>query len=310
MICLETVRMTSPLTIQIDEAGENQAVQTRAQDAFKSALLEVDRLTDLLSEYQENSEIGRINQNAGRQELTISEDTANVLALALSVAQSSDGAFDPTFRPLLNLWDYNRTHTKLPSDESIQSALELVGYKKIEFDFQSRKIRLPKKGMWLGLGAVSKGYIVQAIVDVFRRYNFNNFLVNAGGDIFASGSKGGKSWKIGVPDPSHRNRMSFYVPVSNAAFCTSASYERFIELNGKRYGHILNPKTGYPVQYTQGVTVIANKMAYCDAIATTIFVLGPAEGLAFADHLPQTEAIIFDENSQLLYSEGLNNWHE
>lgn len=305
MIKLSTVRMTSPLEVQIVENRETTALRRHARKTFKKAIAEVDRLSALLSEYDETSEISQINQNAGQQAVSVSDDTWQVIQLAMKMAVTTSGAFDPTFRPLLNLWDYNHPEPVLPSDDSIQQALALTDYQQVELNVRSQTVRLRQTGMKLGLGGVSKGYIVQAIVNIFRSAQFENFLVNAGGDLFASGTHLGKHWQIGVPDPLHPNRMSFTVPVQNAAFCTSACYERFVVIDGKRFGHIIHPKTGYPVEYTKGVSVIAHKMAYTDAIATTIFVLGPIQGLAFANHLPDTEAIIFDKDGKMAMTQGL-----
>ncbi|MBF0280507.1 MAG: FAD:protein FMN transferase [SAR324 cluster bacterium] len=310
MIRLSTVRMTSPLEIQIVEKQETRAVRRKARKAFEAALAEVDRLTRLLSEYRADSEISHINRNAGRTSVLVSLDTANVIELALETATMTRGAFDPTFRPLLDLWDYNQEDSVIPAEESIQKTLQLVDYGRVEFDKVSRRIRLAKPGMRLGLGGVSKGYIVQKIVETLKQFNFENFLVNAGGDIFASGTHLGKSWNVGVPDPIRPGRMAFSVPISNVAFCTSACYERYVTINGKQYGHILHPKTGYPVEYTQGVTVIAHKMGYADAIATTIFVLGPFHGLQFANQLQATEAIIFDAQGRMHMTDGLNRVYE
>lgn len=305
MIQLSTVRMTSPLEIQIVGETETRAVKKRSKKAFKKAIDEVDRLSALLSEYDKESEISRINRNAGKAKVTISPETAEVVDLALKIAQTTSGAFDPTFRPLLNLWDYNKEHTAVPSPPSIQKALSHVDFNKVELDRNGLTVRLMEEEMLLGMGGVSKGYIVQAMADVLKSFEFQNFLINAGGDIFASGTHLGESWKVGVPDPLRPKQMAFSVPVSNAAFCTSACYERYVDINDKRFGHILNPKTGFPVEYTKGVSVIARKMAYADAIATTIFVLGPSEGLAFANHLSGTEAIIFDGNGEMSMTQGL-----
>ncbi len=305
MIHFSTVRMTSPLDVQIVEKNESKTVRKRAKRAFWEALAEVDRLTELLSEYREHSEISRVNQQAGQQAVAVSPETAQVLRLALAIAHSTNGAFDPTFRPLLDLWDYNQEHITKPSEASIAEALQKVDFRQVAFDPCSHQVRLGKPGMRLGLGGVAKGFIVQSMVKVFQLHGFHNFLVNAGGDIYASGTIHGKSWNIGVPDPKQPGQMAFTVPVQNAAFCTSACYERYVMIEGKRYGHILNPKSGYPVEYTQGVTVIANQMAYADAIATTIFILGPQHGLQFANQLRGTEAILFDGNGELHMTDGL-----
>ncbi len=306
MIRLSTIRMTSPLEIQLVEKKETKAVKRRAHKAFQTAIAEVDRLTKLLSEYEADSEISQINDHAGKHPIHVSHETAEVIHLALEVAKTTEGAFDPTFRPLLDLWDYNQEHTVLPAEEAIQQALECVDFRKIEFDHSTRMVRLAKAGMKLGLGGVSKGYIVQAIVDTLHQFEFHNFLVNAGGDIFASGSHHHNPWNIGVPDPINPRRMSFSMPVRDTAFCTSACYERYLTIDGKRYGHIIHPKNGYPVEYTRGVTVLANQMAYADAIATTIFVLGPAQGLHFANSLGGTEVILFDGNGKMWMTDGLN----
>ncbi|MBF0289741.1 MAG: FAD:protein FMN transferase [SAR324 cluster bacterium] len=307
MIRLSTVRMTSPLEIQLVEKQETKAIKRRANQAFQKALAEVDRLTVLLSEYEEGSEISKVNRHAGQQPVLVSHETAEVIQLALEAAHTTDGAFDPTFRPLLDLWDYNQECPVLPSQDTIEEALERVDFRQIEFDQATRSVRLAREGMRLGLGGVSKGYIVQAMVDILHQFKFHNFLVNAGGDIYASGSHLNKSWNVGVPDPINPRRMAFSIPVQDTAFCTSACYERYLTIDGKRYGHILHPKTGYPVEYTRGVTVLANKMAYADAIATTIFVLGPRQGLDFANSLNGTEAIIFDGKGGMGMTEGFQD---
>jgi thiamine biosynthesis lipoprotein len=159
--------------------------------------------------------------------------------------------------------------------------------------------------MRIGLGGIAKGYAVERAAAVIHRHGFRDFAIKAGGDMRVMGLWNDKPWKIGIRDPRDREGTIAILPVSNVAISTAGDYERFFDLGGKRYAHILDPKTGYPVQHTWSVTIVARDCTLSDGLDDGIFVLGAEKGMALVESLPNVEAVIIDAQGQLHMSRGL-----
>jgi len=220
-----------------------------------------------------------------------------VLRLAMKIAEQSDGAFDPTILPLISLWNFD-SGGELPHEEEILAARNMVDYRRVKIDAQGA-VELPP-GWGFDLGGIAKGAVVDQIADYLKEEGYEDFLIDAGGDILVSGLKRGKEpWSIGIRHPRSRDKLIGFLHLGRAgetrAVVTSGDYERYFEYGGKRYHHILDPSSGYPADNSIAVTVIAPTCARADALATAAFVLGPDQGLELLEGLPGVEGMVIAE---------------
>jgi thiamine biosynthesis lipoprotein len=203
----------------------------------------------------------------------------SLLIHALRIAELTDGYFDPTVLPLVQLWGFDKDDPRLPSEEEINETLQKVGFRKVRV-FENR-IEKPLE-VQFDLSAIAKGKIVDIVRDFMRDRGYENFLINAGGDIYVSGqTEEKKKWRIAIQDPIHENRFSGITEKSNLAIVTSGDYEQFFVEGGVRYCHLFNPKTGYPFSDLKSVTIIAEETAFADAVATGVFSMGSKRGYDF-----------------------------
>ncbi|MDZ4159027.1 MAG: FAD:protein FMN transferase, partial [Anaerolineaceae bacterium] len=214
----------------------------------------------------------------------------------------SDGAFDAALGALVNLWGFGGGSPALPLHPEIMDALALSGWERVQL-LDGERVSRPA-GVQLDFGGIGKGYAVDRAVEILRQYGVSQALVNAGGEIAVLGG----GWRIGIQHPRLENALLGSLELKDMAVATSGDYQQFFELDGKRYHHILNPKTGYPATGIHGVTVIAPNCTDADALATAIFVLGPDPGLALVENLPGVEALIIDNSGKIYMSKGFNGY--
>lgn len=273
---------------------------------------EMRRLEQLLSYTDVTSDVTKINRAAGRSPVQVSPETAAVIQKALDYAGLSEGAFDPTVAPLLEIWGFQGDHYRVPTSAEIETAVSLIGYTLLEADTAAGEILLPRPGMALDLGGIAKGYIVDRGLDLLSRAGIGHALINAGGDIGILGPKpDGSAWRIGVKHPRRESDLIAVISWSQkGAVVTSGDYERFFEEDGVRYHHILDPRTGCPARTLLSVTVVAPTAVEADALSTALFVLGPQRGLALVESLPGVEALLVTPQFELLISSGLQDFIE
>jgi thiamine biosynthesis lipoprotein len=254
-----------------------------APKAAQEALGVMAELDGKLDRFSTDSEISAINQQAGVRPVEVSDITFQVIAQSLEIAQKTGGAFDPAIGALTKVWGFGfseETPQTIPSAGSVQNALKLVDYKKVLLDRNQRTVFLAEKGMSLDLGAIAKGYAVSKATEIVKERGISSALVSAGGNIFAIGKKPGNvPWHVGIRDPLNKEKVVGYVELENQAIDTSGDYERFFVAGGKKYSHILDPKTGYPPQGTSSCTVIIDNPTEADALSTAAFVMGGPNGL-------------------------------
>jgi thiamine biosynthesis lipoprotein len=288
--------------------------QARVDAAVERAFGEIRRLDALMTTWTLDSEVSRINAAAGSgKPVRIGGETFDVLKHALWIADRSEGAFDITVGAFKGLWKFDEDNDgTLPSDSAVKQRLRLVDYHDVILDPRQSSVALRRPGQQITLGGIAKGYIVDRAVAVLRTDGFKDFLVQAGGDLYAAGQRGDRPWRVGVQDPRAARSdgkaadASFaMITLSDAAFNTSGDYERFIIKDGKRYHHILDPRTGYPVAHTRSVTVLAPSSFLADTLDTALFVMGTEKGLAFAKSLPAVEVLIVDGDNQVHTTPGL-----
>ena len=266
-------------------------------DAFK----EMQRIERAFSKFDENSEVSNINRSAGLGKIGISKEVFNLTQDSIYYSQISGGAFDITVAPLMDIWGFVRRHKAIPNKEAIDNALKSVGYKEIELDSKESSIRFLNKGTKMDFGGIAKGYAVDRAKDVLVSHGIKDGLINLGGNMFALGSAyGKKSWKIGVQDPRNKGRLLKSFELTDRAISTSGNYERFFEIGGKRYSHIINPVTGEPCQGIISVTVVADSAEKADALSTAIFVMGAEKGLELAAAVKDIKVLILKEDGKII----------
>lgn len=278
----------------------------RAEKAMDRAFAEIGKLDALLNFFSEKSELSMINRNAGLSGVRVSPETMEVVEKAIEVSEKTEGAFDVTIGPEISQWDFPLRIK--PEDESIKRQLRLVNYKLIQLDKVRSTVRLKEKGMFMDLGGIAKGYAADKAVGVLKKNGIASGLVSVAGDIKAFGYKpDGKSWTVGIRSPRSTEKsdeIMATVELNDTAISTSGDYQRYFILDEKRFHHILDPRTGYPAQGCQSVSVIAGDGVYADAFSTGIFVLGPERGIALLERMG-FEGLIVDKDGALYTTSGL-----
>ncbi|KPU27180.1 thiamine biosynthesis protein ApbE [Caloranaerobacter sp. TR13] len=284
------------------------------QDANPIVLDKVfERIKDIDNKMSKNikdSDIYKVNINSGNDYIKVSEDVFDVIKRGIFYSKLSNGKFDITIGPLVELWGIGTDRAKVPSEEEINNTIKLIDYKKILLDEKEKKVKLMEKGMKIDLGGIAKGYAADEVADILINENVKHAIINLGGNIFALGSKpDGSPWNIGVQNPfTKRGDYIGIVKVIDKTVVTSGVYERYFEQNGKRYHHILDPYTGYPVENSLvSVSIITNKSIDADALSTVAFSLGLSEGKRLIENLDGVEAIFITKDKRVFITDGLNN---
>ncbi|WZO96623.1 FAD:protein FMN transferase [Isosphaeraceae bacterium EP7] len=268
--------------------------EASARSSSAKAFARIAELDLALSDYNPESELMRLCGRAGGGPVSVSADLFDVLRRSLVFAECSDGAFDPTVAPVVRLWRRARRERKMPDPARLAEARALVGWRDVVLDAKARTVTLRKPGMKLDLGGIAKGLASQAAVDVLRREGVPIALCAGSGDIVVGDAPPGKAgWDIGLSplegDPTH---PSHRVVLKNAAVSSSGDAEQFVVIDGRRYSHIVDPRTGLGVVDRCGVTVVAGDGATADGLDTAIFVMGPERGLALAEEMTGAGALV------------------
>ncbi len=271
-------------------------------------------LTDIDSKMScqiSTSEISKINKNAGRSYVKVSDNTYYVIKESINFSKISNDTFDISIGPIIDLWSIGTDNAKLPSNKEISNKLSLVNYKNILFDDKNKSIKLVNKNMKIDLGGIAKGYAADKICDYLKNdENLENALINLGGNIYVLGNKeNNKPFSIGIQDPTKpRGNSIGNIKVSNQSVVTSGIYERYFEKNNKIYHHMLNPHTGYPFDNNlSSVTIISNKSMTGDALSTTVFGLGIEKGLKLIQNLDNVDAIFITKDKKIYLSNNLKD---
>ncbi len=279
-----------------------------SEDAFTAAFARLREIEQKMTLHSESSEIARINHNAGLEPVVVSTDTFAVINKAVEIAKASGGAFDPTIGVLVQAWDIGGDNPRRPSPEEIQSLLPLVDYRQVVLDEQNRSVFLKQKGMVLDLGGIAKGYAADQAAEVLRSHGVKQAIVNLGGNVLVLGLKpDGTLWRIGVQDPEQdRGAYAIIVQLEDTSLVTSGPYERFLVVDGETYHHILDTKTGYPVDSDfTSASIITRSSLLADALSTSVYALGYEKGMDLINSFEGVEAIFFTEDHMILQSEGV-----
>jgi thiamine biosynthesis lipoprotein len=277
------------------------SVPAAASDALPDCLSQTSTIfaecDRLLSTYIDTSEVSRINRQAGGEAVAISARTTEMLKLARHYGDLCGGAFDISIKPLMRLWGFREGEppVSLPDPADLEKLLPLVDYRSVELG--QATARLPRKGMRIDLGGIAKGYAVDAAYDALVAAGHRDILVNLGGNMRGRGlAAPDRAWRVGVRNPFDRSQLVGAVALPDGwAVATSGNYERFVEIDGRRYAHIMDPRTGLPVQGIAGVTVLSRLGVEADALSTALFVEGMKGAQAILDQAPDTEALLIPD---------------
>lgn len=280
----------------------------RARDAFDAAIAEIRRVEALMTTWRPDSEVSRINAAAGKEPVAVSDETLAVIQESLRTSAISEGTFDITFETLHGLWKFDEDlDPHPPADRDIKARLPFLGASKVKVDAAKKTVVLTHPKTRIGLGGIAKGYAVDRAVKVLEGAGLKSFFVQAGGDLFARGKKpDGADWQAGIRDPRGPESKYFAkLPLSDHAFSTAGDYERSYVVGGKRYHHILDPRTGYPATACRSVTIWAPTAFLADAIDDAVFILGPKKGLELVESIDGVGAVVVDAKNNLWVSKRL-----
>ncbi len=274
--------------------------------AITAAWAEVERIEKLISSWDSNSQTHLINKNAGIKPVVVDSELFGLIERSIKVSKLTEGAFDISYASLDKVWDFKDSTLRIPSKESIQASIQHIGYEKIQLNHALKSVFLLDSGMKIGFGAIGKGYTANKVKELMLAMGITGGMVNAGGDLIAWGTKGdGSPWKVGIADPKKKGNIFAFLPIMNGAVVTSGNYERFLMIEGQRYAHILDPRTGYPVTGLKSVTILCPDAEIADALATAVFVLGETKGLSLINQLNEIEAILVNDSDEIITSKNI-----
>jgi FAD:protein FMN transferase len=259
--------------------------QSAADKASKAAFQRIADLDLIMSDYRATSELMRLCQKAGGDPVKVSDDLFFVLSKAEDVSKLSEGAFDVTVGPIVKLWRLSFRTQKMPDKEKLAKALDLVGYQKVHFDAKGKTVKLDKAGMQLDLGGIAKGYAADEALTVLEKHGIARALVAASGDIAVSGPPpDAEGWTVAIaPLDVAKDKPAKSLLLHDAAVSTSGDAEKYVEIDGKRYSHIVDPRTGLGLTQRMSVTVIARHGVTADSMTKIVCVMGPEKGMALID---------------------------
>jgi FAD:protein FMN transferase len=283
------------------------ADETAADEAFRAVFAEFDRLDRMMSVWKPESDIVRLNEAAGEHPVPVSPETIEVLEQARTISEWTGGKFDVTFGALSDLWKFDQDQDNtIPDPQEVKRRLPLINYRNLLVDRRAHTAFLTRRGMRAHLGGIGKGYAVERSVTILRARGLRDFMIQAGGDMYVGGRRGDRSWRLGIQDPRGPRGATFAtVELSDATFSTSGDYERFFIKDGRRYHHIIDPSTGEPARGCRSVTIVAPSATLADGLSTGVFLLGPTEGMALIERLPDVAGVIVSSANQVLVSKRL-----
>ena len=279
----------------------------RTRAAFDAAIEEIKRIEGLMTTWRD-SEVSRINAAAGKSPVKVSDETFTVIKEAVRTSEISEGTFDITFHTLHGLWKFDEDlDPHPPSEKDVKARLPFVGYRNIKLDEREKTVMLAKDKTQIGLGGIAKGYAVDMAAHVLEKAGLSSFFVQAGGDLLARGKKpDGTEWQAGIRDPRGPEGKYFAkLPLTDHAFSTAGDYERAYVVDGRRYHHIIDPRTGQPAMACRSVTIWAPTALLADEIDDAVFILGPEKGMKLVESIEGVGAVIVDAKNNVGISKRL-----
>jgi thiamine biosynthesis lipoprotein len=278
-----------------------------AEKALRNGIDEVIRIERLISSWDPRSQTSAINAQAGINPVKVDAELIALIERSKKISQLSNGYFDISFASIHKVWDFEKFDQKtLPTQEEIAHSIALIDFQKIQIDLESSTVFLQDKGMRIGFGAIGKGYAADKVKALMLELGIENGVVNAGGDLISWGMRpDGNPWSVGISDPSDSHKIIAWLQASDMAVVTSGNYRKYLEINGKRYCHIIDPKTGWPVEQLASVTIVTKDAEVADALSTTVFVLGKKDGIELINHLDGIECMVLDVDGKMYFSKNM-----
>lgn len=298
----DVMSTTLSVTLPAGEGAEEQA------EAVFGVFREVEAR---MSEWKESSPLSAVNRHAGGEAVAVPADLRLVLRRAVETAEMTDGAFDPTWAALWGLWDFRAEEPAVPEAAEVARRAALVDWRELEIDDDAGTVRLAQEGMMLGLGGIAKGHALDRSAALLRQRGVESFLLVAGGQVVAGGARrtaeGSRPWRVGVRDPRGPEEDFFaWLDLTDASASTSGDYESYFVLDGVRYHHVLDPRTGRPARSgLASATVVSADATLADALSTALVVMGEERGLALVEELDGTEALVVTRDGDWRTTAGL-----
>jgi thiamine biosynthesis lipoprotein len=277
--------------------------RANGEAAISAVMDEMCRIDATMSPFKPDSELSHINRDAARRALPVSPEMFHLIARSIEFSRLSDGAFDITFASVGDLYDYRRGIR--PTEEELARGRAAIGYQNLILDPQARTVRFARAGVRIDLGGFAKGHAVDNGAAILRRYGITSGVVTAGGDTRVVGDRRGRPWAVGIRDPRRADRIVAVLPLEDAALSTSGDYERFFEVDGVRFHHLIDPKTGRSPTNVHSVTIVAADGLTTEGLSKSVFVLGVERGLQLVESQPGVDAIVVDALGKLHFSSGL-----
>ncbi len=225
---------------------------------------------------------------------------------SIKISEITDGAFDITYASMDNIWKFDGTMDKVPTQAEIKNSVSKVGFQKIQLDAENQTVYLPEKGMRIGFGAIGKGYAADRAKELLVSKDVKGGIINASGDLTTWGTKvTGEKWLVGIANPLSKDKVFSWLPIIESSVATSGNYEKYITLNGEKYSHIIDPRTGYPTKGISSVSIFAKQAELCDAMATAVFTMGRDVGLHMINQIDGVEAVVVDSENKVHKSTGI-----
>jgi len=279
-----------------------------AEKQIDEAIAEVSRIEKLLTTFNNDSQTNQINKNAGIRPVNVDKEVFDLIQRSLRISALTDGTFDISYGSIDNrFWNFDKEMTSLPDAEAAKESVKLINYQNIILDAQNLTVFLQEKGMRIGFGGIGKGYAAERAKQLLIKNGVKSGIVNAAGDLTTWGNQpNAKPWTIAIADPNAQNKAFSYINISDVAIATSGNYEKFVIIDGKKYSHTIDPKTGFPVFGIKSVTIICPNAELADAMATPISVLGVDAGLGLINQMKQIACIIIDDDNNIYTSNNIN----
>lgn len=272
------------------------------------AVNEITRIEDKLSTFKELSETNKINTNAGKKPVVISEETFRLIQRSIKISEITQGAFDITYGSIdKRFWNFDTKMTSLPDRQDAKELVKLINYRNIVLNEKDFSVFLKEEGMRIGFGGIGKGYAAECAKKILIEHGVSAGIVNASGDLTAFGNpKEAEKWTIGIAHPDIAHQPFSTMDITDMAVATSGNYEKFVIIDGKKYSHTIDPKTGYPISGIKSVTIISPNAEISDAFATPVTIMGIEAGLAMINQIKGIECIIIDDENKIYTSKNIN----
>ena len=277
-----------------------------AWTAIRACVDEIDRIECLISSWKDDSETTAINRNAGIRPVKVCRELFDLIYRSLKVSEITAGSFDISGNVSRTFWDFKSCKQSLLDQDKVNRLRDLINYHHIQLDQENNTVFLQKEGMQIGFGGIGKGYAAQKGSAIMKGMGVNSGLINAAGDIMCWGQPPQQEfWSVKVPNPYNLDEAAIDINVPFGSIVTSGDYENYVLIDGERYSHIVDPRTGLPVRHMSSVTVICPNPELGDALATALSVLGPTRGTQLINRLNAVESIVIDDQGEYYYSKNL-----